>query len=93
MSPSKRSQVSLDLHPLTWYNIHMKQSNFNLAMDASDGIFAYYLCGVLKSCHQSGTTCPDPDAEALSYLLTFYADALAKAEADELNQTSELELS
>ncbi len=71
----------------------MKESNFNLAMDASNGIFAYYLCGVLKACHESGSTCPDPEAEALSYLQTFYADALAKAEADENNLTSELELS
>ena len=71
----------------------MKQSNFNLAMDASDGIFAYYLCGVLTSCHESGSTCPDPEAEALSYLTTFYPEALEKAEADELNATSQLELS
>ena len=67
---------------------------FNLAMDASDGIFAYYLCGVLKSCHQSGSTCPDPDAEALAYLKTFYAEALAdKLEADANNATPEMELS
>ncbi len=66
---------------------------FNLAMELSDGIFAYYICGVLKACHESGSVCPDPEAEALSYLQTFYAEALAKAEADELNATSELELS
>ena len=71
----------------------MKESNFNLAMDASDGIFAYFLCGVLTSCHESGSKCPDPEAEALSYLTTFYPEALEKAEADELNATSELELS
>jgi len=71
----------------------MKESNFNLAMDASDGIFAYYLCGIMNVCHESGSRCPDPEAEGLSYLQTFYPEVLAKAEADELNQTSELELS
>jgi hypothetical protein len=39
-------------------------------------------------------TCPDPEAEALSYLETFYAEALAeKQEADANNATPELELS
>ena len=67
---------------------------FNLAMELSDGIFAYYICGVLKACHESGSVCPDPEAEALSYLQTFYADALAeKAEADANNAIPELELS
>ena len=66
---------------------------FNLAMDASDSIFAYYLSGVLTACHEAGSKCPDPEAEALSYLQTFYPEALAKAEADELNKTSALELS
>ena len=71
----------------------MKINNFNLAMDASDGIFAYYLCGVLTSCHESGSTCPDPEAEALSYLQTFYPEVLAKEDADANNKTPELELS
>ena len=72
----------------------MKESNFNLAMDASDGIFAYYLSGVLTACHEAGSKCPDPEAEALSYLKTFYPEALAeKQEADENNSTPELELS
>ena len=67
---------------------------FNLAMDASDGIFAHYLCGVLTACHENGNLCPDPEAEALSYLKVFYAEALAeKLEADANNATSELELS
>ncbi len=67
---------------------------FNLAMDASDSIFAHYLCGVLTACHEAGSKCPDPEAEALSYLKTFYPEALAeKQEADENNATPELELS
>ena len=67
--------------------------NFNLAMEASDGIFAYYISGVLTACHEAGSKCPDPEAEALSYLQTFYPEALAKAEADENNSTPEWSLS
>jgi len=67
--------------------------NFNLAMDESHGVFAYYLCGIMNVLSESGSPCPDPEAEALSYLQTFYPEALAKAEADELNSTPELELS
>ena len=71
----------------------MNESNFNQAMDLSDSIFAYYLCGVLTSLFESGSKCPDVEAEALSYLQTFYPEALEKAEADANNKTSELELS
>ena len=67
--------------------------NFNLAMDASDGVFAYFLCGVLTSLFEADAPSPDVEAEALSYLQTFYPEALAKAEADENNKTPELELS
>ena len=75
------------------------KNNFNLAMDASDGIFAYYLCGVLTSCHEAGSKCPDPEAEALSYLKTFYpkeAEAwgvFEREEANENNSTPEWSLS
>jgi len=67
--------------------------NFNLAMDASDGNFAYYLCGIMNVLSESGSPCPDPEAEAVSYLQTFYPDALEKAEADENNSTPEWSLS
>ena len=44
---------------------------FNLAMDLTEGIFAYHLCGVMTAMHESGSKCPDPEAEAVSYLETF----------------------
>jgi len=71
----------------------MKESNFNRAMDLSDGIFAYYLCGVLTSCHENGNLCPDPEAEALSYLQTFYPHVLVKDEANESNSSNPLQWS
>ena len=62
-------------------------SYFNLAMDLTDGIFAYHLCGVLESTHHNNLPCPDPEKVALEYLQTFYPEALAeKAEADANNQ-------
>ena len=67
--------------------------NFNLAMDASDGVFAYFLCGILTTCHENGSKCPDPEAEALSYLQVYYPEALEKAEADDNNSTPEWSLS
>ena len=71
----------------------MYQSNFNLAMDLSENLFAYHLCGVMSALSESGLPCPDPEAEALRYLQTFHADALLKEDADANNETSELELS
>ena len=69
-------------------------SYFNLAMDLSDNVFAWYLSGVLTACHKAASKCPDPEAEALSYLETFYAEELAeKLEADENNATPEWSLS
>mgnify|MGYP003125784757 CR=1 FL=1 len=67
---------------------------FNLAMDLSRGTFAYHLCGVMTACHENGNLCPSPEAEALSYLEIFHAEALAeKAEADANNKTPEWSLS
>ena len=67
---------------------------FNLAMDLSNNMFAYHLCGVMTTMHHNNMHCPDPEKEALSYLKTFHAEALAeKLEADANNKTSELELS
>jgi len=71
----------------------MKENNFNRAMDLSDGIFAYYLCGVLTSLFESGAKCPDVEAEALSYLRTYYPHVLVKDEADELNSSNPLQWS
>ena len=71
----------------------MNESNFNLAMDASDGVFAYFLCGVMPSLFEADAPCPDVQAEALSYLQTFYPEVLAKEDADANNKTPELELS
>ena len=56
-------------------------------MDASDGVFAYFLCGVLTSLFESGSKSPDVEAEALSYLQTFYPEVLAKSDADTNNET------
>jgi hypothetical protein len=67
---------------------------FNLAMDLSNNMFAYRLCGVMICRSRNGGLCPDPEAEALAYLETFHAEALAeKLEADANNATPELELS
>ena len=67
---------------------------FNLAMDLSNNMFAYHLCGVLTHLSSVGGLAPDPEAEALGYLKTFHAEALAeKQEADANNATPELELS
>ena len=71
----------------------MKINNFNLAMDASDGIFAYYLCGVLTSCHESGSKCPDVEKEAAEYMKVHYPHILVKDEADELNSSNPLQWS
>ena len=64
----------------------MKESNFTRAMNLSDGMFAYHLIGVMKACSESGSICPDPEAEALSYLEIFHAEALAREEAEENNK-------
>ncbi len=69
-------------------------SYFNLAMDLTDGVFAYHLCGVMFAMHEAGSICPDPEKLALEYLETYYAEELAeKLEADANNATLEWSLS
>ena len=92
LGTQKKSKNVLEIPSNPCNNTRMNY--FNLAMDASDGIFAYYLSGVLTACHEAGSKCPDPEAEALSYLKVFYSEALAeKQEADENNSTPEWSLS
>ena len=64
----------------------MKTSNTTLAMDASNGMFAYHLIGVMKAAHELGMITPDPEAEALDYLKVFHAEVLEAEEADYNNQ-------
>ncbi len=69
-------------------------SYFNLAMDLTDGIFAYHMCGVLITTNRNNLPCPCPEKLALEYLETFYAEELAeKLEADANNTTPEWSLS
>ena len=75
------------------YNVPMKRSLFNQAMDLSDGTFAYHLCGVMIAIHEGGGMCPDPEAEALRYLEVYYPEALAKEDADENTSSNPLEWS
>tara|TARA_R110000824_G_scaffold186203_1_gene367435 strand:- start:59 stop:265 length:207 start_codon:yes stop_codon:yes gene_type:complete len=67
--------------------------NFNLAMDLSNNMFAFHLCGVMTTLHENNLPCPNPEKEALEYLKLYHSEELEKLEADELNLTSELELS
>ena len=50
----------------------MKETPFKIAMDLSDGVFAHYLYGCLLVLHENGSLAPDVEAEATSYLNTFY---------------------
>ena len=61
------------------------KNNTSLAMDASDGMFAYHLIGVMTARHEAGASCPDPEAEALDYLRVFHAEVLEAEEAEENN--------
>ena len=71
----------------------MNESNFNLAMDASDGVFAYFLCGVLTSLFESGSKCPDVEKEAAQYMKVYYPHILVKDDADESNSSNPLQWS
>ena len=69
-------------------------SYFDLAMELSDNVFAWHLCGVLTSTNHNNLPCPDPEKVARQYLETFYAEELAeKLEADANNATPEWSLS
>ena len=41
----------------------------------------------MKACFEAGSLCPDPEAEALSYLQVFHAEVLEAEEADYNNKT------
>ena len=72
----------------------MKETSYaSLAMDLSSGMFAYYLFGVMNAVSEGHGKCPHSEDEALSYLQTFHAEALAKEEANENNSTPEWSLS
>ncbi len=67
---------------------------FNLAMELSDNVFAWHLCGVLTATNHNNLPCPDPEKVAREYLEIFYAEELAeKLEADANNATHEWSLS
>jgi hypothetical protein len=67
---------------------------FNLAMELSDNVFAWHLCGVLTATNHNNLPCPDPEKVAREYLEIFYAEELAeKLEADANNATPEWSLS
>jgi len=65
----------------------MKENNFNRAMDLSDGLFAYHLCGVLKSLYESDSKAPDVEKEAAEYMRVYYPHILVKDDADANNET------
>ena len=67
---------------------------FNLAMELSDNVFAWHLCGVLEVLPRNNLPTPDLEKVAREYLEVFYAEELAeKLEADANNATPEWSLS
>ena len=62
------------------------KDNTSLAMDASNGMFAYHLIGVMKAVSEGHGTCPNPEDEALDYLRVYHADLLEAEEAKENNE-------
>jgi len=67
---------------------------FNIAMELSDGTFAYYLCGVLNTLSDNGDKAPVPEEEAAEYLDTFHEgwrEVEAEAEAQELAEPDDYE--
>jgi len=60
-----------------------KTNYFSLAMDLSNNMFAFHLCGVLTHLSNVDGLAPDPEAEALGYLKTFHPEALEEDEPSE----------
>lgn len=60
-----------------------------LAMEESNGYFAWHFFGVCKAVHEGGNApTQSPDEVAREYLQTFYADALESAEANSLETST-----
>tara|TARA_R110001583_G_scaffold169496_3_gene322380 strand:+ start:498 stop:719 length:222 start_codon:yes stop_codon:yes gene_type:complete len=67
----------------------MKEISYtSLAMDLSSGMFAYHIFGVMKAVSEGFGTCPNPEFEARSYLITFHGEALAEAEEAHKNNST-----
>jgi len=62
------------------------KSNTLLAMDLSNGLFAYHLIGVMQAVRAGHGVCPDPEAEALDYLQINHASELALIKLKEFSQ-------
>tara|TARA_R110000824_G_scaffold160612_1_gene335508 strand:- start:841 stop:1074 length:234 start_codon:yes stop_codon:yes gene_type:complete len=63
-----------------------KFSSINLAMELSDGLFAWHLIGVLTAISESTGSyiprlCPNPEEVALEYLQSNFPINLKKAES------------
>ena len=66
-----------------------KFSNAALAMELSDGLFAWHLIGTLTAIHGRDEVtaryiprlCPDPEEVALEYLQTYHPNELRKAKS------------
>tara|TARA_R110002051_G_scaffold312389_2_gene387533 strand:- start:938 stop:1159 length:222 start_codon:yes stop_codon:yes gene_type:complete len=70
----------------------MKDNNgidyIKLAMDLSNGSFAWTFIGCCRTVYKWGMKPVSPDAEARDYLLTFHAEALESAEANSLETST-----
>jgi len=64
-------KIVLDRGLNIWYNRDMNNA-FKIAMELSNGSFAYYLCGVLNTLSDNGDKAPVPETEAREYLDTFH---------------------
>ena len=77
-----------------------KYENAALAMELSDGLFAWHLIGTMTAiCERDETVahymprlCPDPEEVALEYLQTQYPNELKKKYESTLDATPEVEV-